>query len=865
STVFLDCNRSTRAIFHCTREQIIGHSPGEFSPERQPDGRLSQEKAKEKIDAALSGEPQFFEWVYTHYDGTPFDAEVSLNRIQLGNAWYIQAVVRDVSARKQAELALKESESRYSALFTNNYSISLLIDPDTGAIVDANDAAIRYYGYARDTLTAMGIYDLNRLPKDRVVSNLKRAKNEREKRFPSTHYLAGGERRSVEIFSGPILVGGKPLFYSVIHDITDRKRVEQALRESKEQYSALFYNNYSISLLIDPDTGAIVDANDAAVRYYGYARDTLTAMGIYDLNRLPVDNVVHDLKQAKNEKEKHFPSTHYLASGKKRSVEVFSGPITVQGKPLFYSIIHDITDRKKAEQALRESETKLNVILQSTPIPQFIIDPRHRVISWNRAMEESCGIMAKDVIGTDQHWRAFYPAARPCIVDILVDGDREKIPLLYAGKYKKSDMVEGAYDITDFFPDQGESGRWLRTVAAPIVDAGGSVIGAVETLVDITGIMLAERSLRESEERYRTLIDQIPDYVIVHRNGILLYVNPAAAAQLGYTLKDLIGQPISLFIAPEHHDAVKKMMIMRMAGEKVRPYEMNIIARDGTLRTLLVNGALIQYMGEPASLNVLTDITTVKAAEETIRKANEALEKRVAERTEALTKTNVQMEEEIAARKRAEQEISRSLAEKELLLREIHHRVKNNLQIIISLLNLQSRHIQDPNVLDAIKDSQNRVRAMALVHERIYRSRNLATINLKDYITYLVNQIFGFYTVARSRIRVTITMEDYPADIDMAIPIGLIMNELVSNSIKHAFPEGKTGEISIECTQPDTDILRFVYRDDGCGIPEGFDWKNSESLGLRLVNSLVDQLDGTIEKGTAGGTMFIITLHRKTI
>jgi PAS domain S-box-containing protein len=492
------------------------------------------------------------------------------------------------------------------------------------------------------------------------------------------------------------------------------------IQESEEHYRALFSSNYSISLLIDPDTGRIADANNAAVRYYGFTRDQLLSMKISDLNRLPEEKVVKNLKRAKNEREKHFFSTHYIASGERRSVEIYSGPITVQGKPLFYSIIHDITDRKRAEQALLESE-----------------------------------------------------------------------------------------------------------------------------------------------ERYRTLIDQIPDYVIVHRNGIILYVNPSAAAQLGYTREKLIGKTIIPFITPEHHDLVKKMMTMRIAGEPIPPYEMTITGQDGRLHTVLVNGARIQYMGEPASLNVLTDITPIKEAAEAVRQANEVLEKRVAERTEALTKANVQMEEEITARKKAEVEISQSLAEKELLLREIHHRVKNNLQIIISLLNLQSRHIQDQNVLDAIQDSQNRVRAMALVHERIYRSHNIATINLKDYISYLVNQIFGFYNIPRDRIGVTITMEDYPADIDMTIPIGLIVNELVSNSIKHAFPDGRTGGISIGCTQPAPDTLQFVYRDDGVGIPEGFDWRDSESLGLRLVNSLVGQLDGTIEKGPGEGTMFIITLHRK--
>lgn len=366
--------------------------------------------------------------------------------------------------------------------------------------------------------------------------------------------------------------------------------------------------------------------------------------------------------------------------------------------------------------------------------------------------------------------------------------------------------------------------------------------------------------IKESEERYRTLIDQLPDYVIVHHDGIILYVNPAAASHLGYDASTLTGKPVLPFITAEYHDIVKRAIAQRMAGEDFPSYEMKIIAHDGTLHTVFVNGAIINYEGKPASLNVLTDISMIKMADETIRSANEILEKRVVERTEELIKTNEQLIAEIAARTRAEHEITRSLEEKDLLLREIHHRVKNNLQIIASLLNLQSRYITDPNVLGSIKDSQSRVRAMALVHERIYRSHNIAEINLKEYLIYLTKQIISFYA-SPLKIAITVNMDDIMADIDTVIPVGLIMNELVSNSLKHAFSNAVKGTLSITCTLKDTKTLLCVYHDNGIGMPEGFDWKNTESLGLRLVNNLVDQLNGTIYLGTGEGTTFIMELQ----
>jgi PAS domain S-box-containing protein len=771
--------------------------------------------------------------------------------------------LRDITDRKKTEDELRESEARYSSLFTNSYSVSILIDPDTGIIVDANDAASQYYGYSKEQLTAFGIFDLNRLPKEKVVRDLVHAKDQKAKHFFSTHYLANGERRNVEIFSGPITVQGKTLFYSIIHDITERKRVEESLKESEARYSSLFTNSYSVSILIDPDTGMIVDANDAASQYYGYSKEQLTAFGIFNLNRLPKEKVVRDLVHAKDEKAKHFFSTHYLANGERRNVEIFSGPITVQGKTLFYSIIHDITDRVLAEQALRDSEAQMNMIIQGSPIPKFVIDTRHRLISWNKALEEATGIKAQDVLGTSMHWKAFYESERPCLVDLIVDGALDKIPQLYEGKYRKSDVAEEGYEATDFFPHLGKKGKWLRYVAAPIRNYQQKIIGAIETLEDITGLMEAQHSLRESEKRYRTLIDQLPDFVIVHRNGILLYVNPPAAEHLGYERQNMIGKSISLFIAPEYHDMAKMAVIKRMAGEEVPPYEMTITDQSGRSHAILVNGTQIQYEGEPASLNVLTDVTVIKEAEEVIRRANEDLERRVAERTESLTRTNIQLEQEIKARTTAEQEIQRSLEEKDLLLREIHHRVKNNLQIIASMLNLQSRTIKDENVLSAIRDSQSRVRAMALVHERIYRSHNIGEIDLRDYLQYMVQQLFMFHNIPHAKITLTFTMDPITTDIDTIVPIGLIINEMVSNSLKHAFPGERKGSIIIEGSNPSPDLLRFAYRDDGVGIPDDVDWKKPTSLGLRLISSLVEQCSGEITMERDGGTVFAFTMHTK--
>jgi two-component sensor histidine kinase len=188
--------------------------------------------------------------------------------------------------------------------------------------------------------------------------------------------------------------------------------------------------------------------------------------------------------------------------------------------------------------------------------------------------------------------------------------------------------------------------------------------------------------------------------------------------------------------------------------------------------------------------------------------------------------------------------------------------VKNNLQIIISLLNLQSRYIEDEKISQAIKESQNRVRAMALVHEKLYQSTDIAKIDLDNYIRFLGGSLLQFYGMKGKGIILHTQIQDINVGIDTAIPLGLIINELISNSLKHAFPNGRKGEISIAIYRQDH-TLTILFKDNGVGIPEDFDWRNAKSLGLRLVISLVEQLSGTIELDRTAGTRFTIVVKEK--
>lgn len=218
-----------------------------------------------------------------------------------------------------------------------------------------------------------------------------------------------------------------------------------------------------------------------------------------------------------------------------------------------------------------------------------------------------------------------------------------------------------------------------------------------------------------------------------------------------------------------------------------------------------------------------------------------------------------QARQEVADRRRAESQITDSLHEKEILIKEIHHRVKNNLQIISSMLNLQSRHVTRENALEAFAESQDRVRSMALIHEKLYQSESLAWIDFGEYIESLTAYLFQTYTTAAGKVALKTHIESIVLDLDTAVPCGLLINELVTNALKHGYPNGQKGEICVDFRLDDNHNLSLVVSNSGgVAFPDGLNIHAPTSLGLQIVNALVYQLDGTVELATDPYTSFKI-------
>jgi two-component sensor histidine kinase len=215
--------------------------------------------------------------------------------------------------------------------------------------------------------------------------------------------------------------------------------------------------------------------------------------------------------------------------------------------------------------------------------------------------------------------------------------------------------------------------------------------------------------------------------------------------------------------------------------------------------------------------------------------------------------------EDITEKKLAEEKLLSSLQEKEVLLKEVHHRVKNNLQVIISLLRLQSRYLDDPRLLELLQASQNRIRSMAMIHEQLYASQNFARVDFDEYIKNLITHLYVVYGVSPNRVSFKVQAAKIYLDINRAISCGMIINELVSNALRHAFPENRQGEIIVSLKQDEIGRFYLLVKDNGVGLPEAVEVEKAATLGLQIVRILVHQLGGSLRVIRSHGTTFSIS------
>ncbi len=380
-----------------------------------------------------------------------------------------------------------------------------------------------------------------------------------------------------------------------ITDITERIKAEEALKESEHRFREMFRRHDAVMLLIDPENGCIVDANKAAEKFYGYDLSQLRLMTIQQINMLGPEEVGREREKAITEERNYFVFPHRMANGHVRTVEVHSSPIDFGGRRLLFSIIHDITQRKKAEQELRQSEERYRTVVDSFPKGAlFLFDKDYRYsFSGGRGLAE-VGLRPQDIIG-----RTVYDLFPPSIcraVEQHCGPVFEGFSAMYLVEYE---------------------GRVYENYAVPVFREDGGVLEGLVITIEITDRKRAEDALRESEERYRQLVEHANEAIFVVQDGRFKFVNPRSSTLSGYTQDELLGMSFTDLIHEEDLERPLTMHRKRLNGDETpQSYAFRIVDKEGTIKWVNLNSVGIRWEGRPSGLCFLSDITEIKKAEE---------------------------------------------------------------------------------------------------------------------------------------------------------------------------------------------------------------------------------------------------------
>jgi PAS domain S-box-containing protein len=435
------------------------------------------------------------------------------------------------------------------------------------------------------------------------------------------------------------------------------------------------------------------------------------------------------------------------------------------------------------------------------------LDTAGRVTSWNSGARRITGYESHEAIG--QHFSLFFSAEDRAL-------GRPDAALTEAAALGRAER-EG-WEVR-------KGGGLFRagTVLEAVRDPGGLVAGFAKITRDMSAIvdMSARKRL---EERFRQAVESAPNaMVMVNHDGRIEMVNAQTERLFGYARSELLGKPVEMLL-PQRFAARHPGLREAFASDpRTRPMgagrDLYALRRDGTEFPVEIGLNPIQTEEGSLVLSAIVDIS---------------------------------------GRKLEEERIQSSLREKDVLLAEIHHRVKNNLQIVDSLLGLQAARIDDSRVIEMLRESQNRIRSMALIHQNLYESNDFAKADCRHFVEKLVPILVSSYAASPDRISVVIGAPSLRLPISLAIPCGLVVNELVSNALKHAFPGGRSGTITIDLSMDAAERATVTVSDDGIGMPPAFDAGNAETLGLRMVGMLADQLGGSLEIRPSGPTAFML-------
>ena len=793
-------NEQYKQMLGYETEELLKMNYKDVTPERWHDYEA------EIVDKQLytKGYTDIYEKEYIKKDGTIFPVELRgyLLRNEQGQPDSLWGVVRDISERKKFEKALIEKEKRYRTLYSSmneGVAIHEVIYDNNDApvdyeIVDVNDAYEEILGIAKEDVLGKKASEVYGSESPPYLNIYYEVLNSGEPTQFVTYFEPMDKHFKISVFS---LYEGT--FVTLFEDLTIHKKAEKKLELALKYNRSLIEASLDPLVTIGPD-GKITDVNNSTETVTGVIREELIGTDFSDYFTEPEKAREGYQQVFKEGIVRNYPLEIKHKNGQITPVLYNASIYRDENNEIIgvFAAARDITERKKADEKIK----RLANAVESSNDAIITKSLHGCILSWNKGAEQTYGYLADDVLGKN--------------IDILAP-DKLKNEI-----YEFIQKIEKNESISHYETQRLKKDGTLIDVSitlSPVINSSGELVAISNISRDITLNKNIERELELASKYNRSLIEASLDpLVTIGPDGKITDVNNATEMITGCLRKELIGTDFTDYFT----ETMKARKGYQQVFDKgyVRDYPLEIQSKNGIITPVLYNASI--YNDEHG------DVIGVFAAARDITQI-----------------------------KNAENDIKASLHEKEILLKEIHHRVKNNLQIISSLLNLQTHYVKDDKVaVDVLKESQNRVRSMAMIHEKLYQSKNFSHVKFDDYLNRLVSDLLYSYATT-DNIMTTIDVEDIKLNIETAIPCGLITSELVSNSLKYAFPNEMGGRITVSLKQLGSKY-ELVIGDNGIGVPKGFNYKNTDSFGLKIVTSLVDQIDGEIRLEKGHGTIFTI-------
>ncbi len=616
-----------------------------------------------------------------------------------------------------------------------------------------------------------------------------------------------------------------------------RKEVEAALQD-KVYFLETLLDTIPAPVFYKDREGIYQGCNELfAKMIFGNSKEKITGHSTYDLfraNSSELDEVYERMdRQLFQKGGNHVYESKVLCSDGLKRDFIFNKAIyksfcgTVEG---LIGVMLDITGRKKMEEKLRKSEERYRLIAEQTGQLIYEIDLRNGNVEWAGAIEELTGYNNKEIENLD-----FYDW-----LEHIHPEDYRRVQQSLKNCWNTGDKFNGEFR----FKRKDGSYFYVKNKGIFLRDEEDRMCRALGAMVDITEIKQSSEKLKESEELYRSFLQNFKGISFkLDRNLKPLFLEGALEEITEYTEEEFLSGRISFLdlVAPEDRSIFERnRKKMALYPNSIIEYEYKFRRKDGSVRwvhELIHNvcndsGENISYQG------YAYDITQRKKAEETLEKAEK------------------------------------------ISMREIHHRIKNNLQIVSSLLSLQADKFKDKEVIEAFRESENRVISMSIIHEELYKSKDAKSIDFAAYLRKLTADILHSYKIGGEKVKLILEVDSTLLGVDTAIPLGIIINELFSNSLKYAFPKSEEGKVKIslyrnedKCQKAGEDIEKkgtekssrftLIYSDNGTRFSEKVDFKNPKTLGLQLVKALVEQINGTIELEIGKETKYTIRFEDK--